>query len=752
MNIPSNPLKKIAEYTVPWLVLIILFTYSYAKFFRHPYGFGWEPNGEIYDIFTKQPAPTLRVGDQLLQVGSLTWDAFHTDLRETFFQGVKPGQAIPIIIKRDGQTIALQWILPGTNQGEILDQLLSEWILSYVFWLVGTLTLLFLHPKDQRWWLLSAFNFLTAIWLSAGSGLSNYHIWGSAIVLRMAIWLSVPIYLHLHWVFPRPLGKLPPFWIGVGYGAALLLMIAQWFQMLPQNLYFLGFVVAILGSLILLIAHVLRQFESRLELRVIGVAILLALAPLLAIAVAGLLNGSSRVDGFALISFPVLPFAYLYTAYRGQLGGLELRVNRLLSAYFFAILLGLGGIPLIAIADRLLASPDDTVAIGAVSAATAIIVSIWGFPSFEAFVERRWLGILLPTTQLPQIYSRRTAASTSINALTDLLKNDVLHSLLIRQFLFLRLDGVSPEILLAVGIDEKQITHYQNLSNFIASRVNASSPVSPLRIGPFPWVRLILPLKVGEELLGYWLFGRRDPDDLYPQSEIPILQSMADQTAIAMSNIIQTERLRAAYQADINRFEQERLRLALELHDSILNKIAAMLMRLDDPSLTPAFQDAYRELVQRLREIIKDLRPALLSYGLKSALEELADNLMERNGETVRIRVLLESNEGSYPQEVEQHLFRIVQEACTNALRHAKSTEITISGRLNPLEAELEVRDNGIGFDLNGKLDLNVLQANRHFGLTGILERAELIGADVKIQSVPMEGTLVQVNWKPGQR
>ncbi len=743
----AEQLKKIVEYTLPWLVLIILFTYSFGMFFRHPYGFGWEPNGKIYSIFTKQPEPTLRVGDQLVQVGPLSWDAFHADLLKTFFEGIKPGEAVPVIVERDGQTLSILWQLPGPNKNEVLDQLFSEWFLSYVFWIVGTLALLFLRPKDERWWLLATFNFLTAIWLSAG-GLSNYHIWGSTLVLRIVIWLSVPVYLHLHWMFPRPLGKLHPLVLGIGYATAAILIIAQLFQVLPQNLYFLGFMVAILGSLALLIVHAVRQPDSRLELRLIWVAIFLAMTPLLTMAAVSLLYGSSRANALALISFPVLPLAYLYTAYR-QRGGLEMRVNQLFSAYFFVSLMSAVGTPLLAVANQVLTSPDAPLIVGFVAAATATIMSMWGFPRFQTFVERHWLGISLPSKQLPLIYSRHTTSSTSLSALIELLRKDVLPSLLIRQFVFLRLDLASPEILFAVGIDENQLLKDESLSNFAARKSGAlSSTLSP-KTEPIQWVRLKLPLKVGDDLLGYWLFGRRDPDDLYPQVEIPILQSLADQTAITLSNIIKTERLQVAYQADINRFEQERLRLALELHDSILNKMAALLMKLDDSSLTPAFQDSYNELIKHLREIVRDLRPAFLNYGLKHAIEELADDLMEQSGDRVHIAVLLTTAGSSYSQDVERHLFRIVQEACTNALRHAQPTEIAIGGHLGPQEIEIEVRDNGIGFDLREKLNLNPLLDKHHFGLRGIYERAELIGADVKIESVLTKGTCVQINWKP---
>ena len=136
---------------------------------------------------------------------------------------------------------------------------------------------MFIRPKDNRWLLMALFNFLTAIWLIAGSGVSAFHVWNSALVLRMAVFLCVPVYLHLHWVFPQPLGKIPPIVLGSIYAITLVLVIAQWFQILPSNFYLLGFLVAIGGSFILLLIHILRQPSARRDFRLLFVAALLAL-------------------------------------------------------------------------------------------------------------------------------------------------------------------------------------------------------------------------------------------------------------------------------------------------------------------------------------------------------------------------------------------------------------------------------------------------------------------------------------------
>jgi len=264
-------------------------------------------------------------------------------------------------------------------------------------------------------------------------------------------------------------------------------------------------------------------------------------------------------------------------------------------------------------------------------------------------------------------------------------------------------------------------------------------------------VRLVLPLKVGKDVIGLWLLGRRDPDDYYSQLDLPMLQSLANQTAIALSNVIQTERLHAAYQDGIKRSDEARKQMALELHDGVLNKMAALMMRLDDQSMTPEFQNSYNDLTTQVREMVKELRPTMLNYGLQLVLEGYADTLKERSKSKVQIVVDIKSDGARYSPDVEQHVFRIVQEASMNALRHAKSTQLTLSGWLKAEMIEINVEDNGSGFDSHEKLDLGALQAANHFGMSGIFERAELIGADIKIESEPGKGTRLKIFWKPGK-
>jgi two-component system sensor histidine kinase DegS len=134
-------------------------------------------------------------------------------------------------------------------------------------------------------------------------------------------------------------------------------------------------------------------------------------------------------------------------------------------------------------------------------------------------------------------------------------------------------------------------------------------------------------------------------------------------------------------------------------------------------------------------------------YGLKPAIVELADNLMERSGDKVKIKVDMEASGERAPERMEQHLFRIVQEACENSLRHAEAKSISIYGTLTPEKVDLNIHDDGKGFDADSKLEMDNLLANHHFGLSNMIERAALIGAKIKIHSGPNTGTRIHLTW-----
>ena len=532
-------------------------------------------------------------------------------------------------------------------------------------------------------------------------------------------------------------------WI-IFYAAGLSFALGEITQFLPRNLYALAFLATLLGSIALEVIHFIRQADQRREVILLAISLFIAFIPSISfgfLVAAGMVLPIGPITFFAL---PFMPLAYFYVIYRRQLGGLEVRLNRFVSLYAFLILFGTAILMLVVPIASMGLNPESWTFLGILFILATAFITITVFPAFQAFVEKRFLGIKLPYQNLQETYSGRITTSASISSLLQLLNDEVLPSLLVRQFAFIQVFNGNLKTLLARNVDPQQLPHESDMDE-LASQVGKYPPAfSP----DMNWVRVILPLKVGDSFIGFWLLGRRDPDDIYPQAEIPILQSIANQTAIAMSNLLHAEQLRKMYQSDVQRYEKERMRLALELHDSVLNELAVLRTNLDASHLTPKFLASYEEVTNRLRDIVTDLRPPMLSYGLKPAIEGLADNLMERSKDTVNVVTDLHiEGETRYTENIEQNLFRITQEACENAVRHAHAANIKISGWLYPQKIILKIEDDGTGFDIGQQLDLDTLVSHNHFGLAGIVERVHLIDGEINIRSMPQTGTNIQITW-----
>jgi len=225
------------------------------------------------------------------------------------------------------------------------------------------------------------------------------------------------------------------------------------------------------------------------------------------------------------------------------------------------------------------------------------------------------------------------------------------------------------------------------------------------------------------------------------------LKSIANQSSIALVNIAQSERLHTLYQADIERQEKERSSLARGLHDDVLNQLASLALHTENLSSAPGFEENFQSISTYLRGVISDLRPAMLAYGLWLALEALVDQLPDRAIGDPKIRLDIPSTDVRYGPKVEQHVYRIVQQALENAVRHAHARNIHLHGNLDPERLELVVEDDGVGFSTFDPHDLSQLLSEGHYGLVGMHERAALIEAGLKIDSAPGKGTRVTLNW-----
>ena len=227
------------------------------------------------------------------------------------------------------------------------------------------------------------------------------------------------------------------------------------------------------------------------------------------------------------------------------------------------------------------------------------------------------------------------------------------------------------------------------------------------------------------------------------------LNDITERKRIEQALLESREQLRelSAYMEAIR--EEERKRIAMEIHDELGQLLTALKMdvsllkmRLAGDSDAAKKADDMRELVETtiwmVRNVASHLRPAALNFGIVSALEWLVEDFSRRNNIPCQFRI-----NGSEPVLPDAHataVFRIVQASLTNVARHARATraDVTLTRSANGLD--LHVSDDGCGFDQEAA------RKGDSYGVLGMRERARLIGASLLIDSSPGTGTSVSIH------
>jgi signal transduction histidine kinase len=198
--------------------------------------------------------------------------------------------------------------------------------------------------------------------------------------------------------------------------------------------------------------------------------------------------------------------------------------------------------------------------------------------------------------------------------------------------------------------------------------------------------------------------------------------------------------------------EEERNRLARELHDDTIQAVIALKQRVqlarksvkdrEGKQLLEELETLAEQTIENLRRITRALRPIYLEdLGLVTALEMLAQETSQNN--PVDVDFHKEGRERRLLHETELALYRIAQEALHNVVRHSRASRAELKMEFGDSQILMEVIDNGIGFDMpKSPTDF---APSGHFGLLGIRERADLIGAKLEVQSEAGHGTRLSV-------
>jgi signal transduction histidine kinase len=225
--------------------------------------------------------------------------------------------------------------------------------------------------------------------------------------------------------------------------------------------------------------------------------------------------------------------------------------------------------------------------------------------------------------------------------------------------------------------------------------------------------------------------------------------------AVATAQTVEADRVRDS----IGAAEKERARWARELHDDTLQELAALRVLLEGARKTGRAQayeealgtavDELERTIRGLHSVITELRPAALDQlGVGSALEALTERVAEVGELEVRVELDLAWEGNRAPtrltDEVESTLYRLIQEALNNVVKHADADGVEVKVSEDDSVVEVTVHDNGRGFEQDG--------SSRGFGLVGMRERAQLVGGGLSIHSAVGDGTLVRATIPAAHR
>jgi signal transduction histidine kinase len=246
---------------------------------------------------------------------------------------------------------------------------------------------------------------------------------------------------------------------------------------------------------------------------------------------------------------------------------------------------------------------------------------------------------------------------------------------------------------------------------------------------------IVVPLVAGERTLGVIVAaGRVDGDEQFGADDLQLAEDYANRAAVAVdaSRRVERDALRRAVAAQ----EMERSRLARELHDETGQSLTSILLTLraiEDATTSEQRSRAVAmvreqlvDTLQSVRRLAIELRPAVLDdFGLQPALERLAATVGERTG----LEVQVESALGGVrlPPPMETAVYRIVQEALTNAVKHAEARRASVVLRRKNGRVTVMVEDDGRGFDPTA--------ATQGIGLVGMKERVQLLDGRLVVES-----------------
>lgn len=269
--------------------------------------------------------------------------------------------------------------------------------------------------------------------------------------------------------------------------------------------------------------------------------------------------------------------------------------------------------------------------------------------------------------------------------------------------------------------------------------------------------KIIVPLKSKDKVQGVLAAATRRLRPFLP-AELELITAIGSEIGVAVENARLYEGMRFYARQITQAQEDERKRIARELHDETIQTLIVISRRLEGLA-TPrqqspeaamqrlaSLQELIGNTLRDMRRFVQDLRPPTLDHlGLVAAVEGLTSDLTEKDEIETEVRVTGEAKRLVLEEELV--LFRIAQEALSNVRRHSGASRVTVHVEFWPRQVRMTIHDNGRGFNAPERID--DLASTGKLGLLGMQERARTLGGTLTVQSEPGQGTVVVVEVPP---
>jgi signal transduction histidine kinase len=738
---------------------------------------------------TPAAASELKIGDVLTHVDGkpvFPSELKSHDVYQPLYEGKRPGDSVSYTVLREGQALEIDIVTAKLTVGEIAGRTRLPFI-ALMFWIVGAVLLFLSSERMVQITVFSTCSQLFGLALAAGYA-SQWYIRGAPETLFIAECLLAATLVHLFIVFP--VQKAVPgrtLVLGFIYGAAMLLVVPS---LLPRAWRYslkvlndMRLVVAprflILGALVGLgllwhtyVVSSSRVVRARIRLVVFGTAV--AFGPSLCFSlIPAAAIGSPLVDyETSFLALVIFPLSCAYAVYKYNLMEMDLVINRSTVLLLLALLSVSSYLLLMAVVGRLFPTfyalrPYS----GALVALLTVLPMALAQRRIQVFVNRIFYGSWYDYSSIISAFSRDLARILDMATLVHLLVQRLTDAMKVKRTAFLSLEGQHLVVKGSVGLEGAERSFVIHAEGRLASCLKES--IDPLeaqllrsKLGAESqenvpdWSRLWVPIILGRELRGVLILGDRLADDVYSQEDVQILGTLARQVAVAVHNVYLVETLRQSleekrvlYHRLVGVREEERKRLAWDLHDQVIqdlsflsSKVAEFLNApLAHSSLIKELETLRKELkksISDLRQICTDLRPKVLDLGLPVAIKACVNDF--RRKATLPVDLSIEGfEEEDVSEEVCLAIYRIAQEALNNVQKHARAQQVKVWLNFNSDNVEMSIADDGCGFSL--PTSWAKLTEQGHFGLAFLHERAQMIGGNLSIEAVPDQGTTIRV-------